>query len=206
MSADLFAAFITDGTDGSSIPPNVVGQRRPAVPGSWNNAVASSVPTAPLRSTNSLQRDSPAAPLWQKDSQGADILFDAEAADDDDFGDFEDVKVDSKVNEAPRSDIESEISKYLPPQHSIQSTTELISLEPVSCAPAAGSSILNVPRKQEILDVDFSPDLASGVMETGWDDDWGNFEQTRPEDESPARSGRMEITEQSSTITPRSCG
>lgn len=202
MSADLFAAFITDSADGSSIPSNVAGQRQTVALGSWNNTVAPSVPTAQFGSTHSLQRDSPATPLWQTDSQGADILFDAETAHDDDFGDFEDVKVDSKVNEAPRSDVESETSKYLPPRSSNQSTTELISLEPVLCAPVRGSSISNSPKKQEVLNADFPPELASGDLEAGWDDDWGNFEQTRPEDKSPARSGRLEITEQSSTITP----
>lgn len=88
MSADLFAAFLDE--DPKSKQPRDSAVQHPNAPSQEPLSFPSSDPIR--RTLPGIERPSISSPLWQQDSSGTDVLFDAGDADhDDDFGDFETV-------------------------------------------------------------------------------------------------------------------
>lgn len=200
MSADLFAAFITDGAEHPSSKSNVTEQKQSAPSDSWADAFTPTVATAVPNVTRPKEHARPAPPLWQKDRQGTDILFDAEAADDDDFGDFEDVNAVNTVNELPEASIRNEGPKVPSPQGADQHPPDLISLDSEVGDVVAGPSASDAFKSQQIPDM--STSLQHGIKdpEVGWDDDWGDFEQTSPEGGVPVQSEQKGVLHQAFNI------
>jgi len=180
MSADLFAAFVTGDGNSSSVKPNVPDQA---------HDVATQSLGAELHSTTRLSHTSIQQleeglplPLWQKDSQGADVLFDAEAAEEDDeFGDFEDVDAGDALREVPKPLMQNDISiptRQVDPTQNTH-TPDLISLEPENWGTAIDSSP-SEDHKQKELQVPLSHKHDTGEPQAAWNDDWDDFEQTPP--------------------------
>ncbi|KEF58600.1 uncharacterized protein A1O9_06526 [Exophiala aquamarina CBS 119918] len=194
MSADLFAAFVTSDGEGYSAEPNVTGQSQNVLSKSWDNELH---PTTGLDHAPVVQsKKALISPLWQKDSRGTDVLFDADAAeDDDDFGDFEDVDAADAPGQAPKPLVEGDQSNITRPINPAQNTPDLITLEPGDGAPATDPGASEV-RKQQESQISLSPTCDLPEPQAPWDGDWGDFEETSPAGKPPAHSGESRLSNQ----------
>lgn len=196
MSADLLAAFITDDTEGSSSKPNVAPQPQDVGPGSLRSEYHPA--PGPIHFPQRQLEEGHGLPLWQKDSQGTDILFDAETADDDEFGDFEDVNAGDLLNDAPKPLGLNNVSSTTRSTAPAQNAPDLISLEPdlvSTIAPSASEA-----RKKQESTLSLSPKRDLGESKAAWDDDWGDFEQTSLEDKPTAPSEKLRVSDQSTHV------
>ncbi|OAL35629.1 hypothetical protein AYO20_05010 [Fonsecaea nubica] len=169
MSADLYAAFLVEET--TSKPEQTNDKRA--------NVTNNPSPPRITESVHGIQRQNVSSPLWQRDTGGSDILFDAEQPDvGDEFGDFE-TAGDSTTDLNKTGQADSL-------RHEGVMSTKAIGPEPL---------ILDLPDTIGLLDNPSHPETKvsqtlgaqrtlSGTEPTeigkqpSWDDDWGDFEET----------------------------
>ncbi|KAK5046864.1 hypothetical protein LTR84_007218 [Exophiala bonariae] len=202
MSADLFAAFINDSNEDSSSKFNVTAQKQSVASDSWSDAFTSTVATSIHNTVERKQRDNHAPPLWQKDRRGTDILFDAEAADEDDFGDFEDVNTVNTIKKFPEVTGDNEGHRMPSLKVADQHPPDLISLEPEFTGLVTGPSTSDPFKRQEVPEISTSGQ--HGIEEPGaaWDDDWGDFEQTSPKVKPSVQIRQHGVLDKAANINP----
>jgi hypothetical protein len=194
MSADLLAAFITGDAEGSSSKPKVTVQAQDVAPGSLKGEYHPA--TGPIRFPKRQLEENHSPLLWQKDSQGTDILFDAETAEEiDEFGDFEDVDAGDLPNESTNPLGQNDVTSGTRSTNPAQNTPDLISLEPDLVSTIHPST--SKARNQQESKLSPSPKRALNESKVAWDDDWGGFKQTSLEDKPTARSGKLRVSGQS---------
>jgi len=187
MSADLYAAFVSDQKSSQAQPST--GQEREK---EWPNNVCGEAGSAGETHTSQPQRPgiNPTEPLWQAQADGGtDILFDA----DDDFGDFETGPGGEEAPIASQSDASSRQDGYWEAPSVVQ-TTSLIH-EDLLALDGSGSSSSHVtqsvqgpamaPREAAVENKSHHVD-----HDATWDDEWGAFEEVQTQTSAPTSSAR----------------
>ncbi len=178
MSADLFAAFMAEDEKPKRRHESIV-QPITATTTNFHRIQ----PSTTGRSVSKLQdqHDGPSPP-WERDNDGADVLFDADEPDfDDDFGDFETVgnsngaglAIDGNKDKLLSGNISAKVQPdVLTKSHAARDLTGSDDIT----QPAHPIKQVFQPQDEPILLTDTG--TKQRELETVGDDDWGDFEQT----------------------------
>jgi hypothetical protein len=192
MSADLFAAFMAD--EAKPERPAKVASRASAF--SSGNLVDIQ-PATPVKGTSQPARKGPEpSPLWKTGNDGHEVLFDAdENADEDEFGDFETVEpkdttrgeVEAANHAFPRED---GFKAPIPPSSILRPAQDRISADDELLYPAVDEHASL--GQQPGLPRGGNGFISGGENLVNDDEDWGDFEQTQPQE--PSNLNKLSIT------------
>ncbi|KAJ4509650.1 hypothetical protein HRR78_005658 [Exophiala dermatitidis] len=182
MSADLYAAFMAGGNDVPQTSKGSSGQSDVQTSHRTDQGAVTVQPSYNTPQREFYKQDAP--PLWQRDRNGADVLFDADQPEpDDDFGEFE--SVGDSNSGLPQVDVarQDELPPLLP---------DLLGGDDASYAPRRVANATAYPQDQTVQNQQTKKDIKG----PSWKDDWGDFEQTgvgeQPGLEQSANQGNAE--------------
>ncbi|KAG9789911.1 hypothetical protein ABEF93_005929 [Exophiala dermatitidis] len=182
MSADLYAAFMAGGNDVPQTSKGSSGQSDVQTSHRTDQGAVTVQPSYNTPRREFYKQDAP--PLWQRDRNGADVLFDADQPEpDDDFGEFE--SVGDSNSGLPQVDVarQDEPPPLLP---------DLLGGDDASYAPRRVANATAYPQDQTVQNQQTKKDSKG----PSWEDDWGDFEQTgvgeQPGLEQSANQGNAE--------------
>ncbi|EXJ95881.1 hypothetical protein A1O1_01006 [Capronia coronata CBS 617.96] len=194
MSADLYAAFGAAAPIESKTPNNISAK--------VDNKTTSSVPLAGVQTQslpslnqvwNTPHRESQEKvppPLWRRDLNGNDVLFDAEAPEADDFGEFE------TVNDGNEGEVSADTNRH---DHSQILVPDLLGDDdPVPQAPITSFKLTS----SEIGQTPLVEQRGEEAFQPSWDDDWGDFQQTGTEQAMDPEGSRSRALQDSVAVIP----
>lgn len=170
MSADLYAAFMAAGANESEAPNGFSTETDNQTTTTRLPAVELDLPASDQVWGTSHQesRKKEPATLWRRDLDGTDVLFDAEEPDeDDDFGDFETVGNANEGEPRVNTNLHGNIQPLVP---------DLLGEEDYAHQASITSS--KQPIGTETVYATQFGHQEKGKIQSSWDDDWGEFEQT----------------------------
>ncbi|KAL2438853.1 hypothetical protein ABEF95_014481 [Exophiala dermatitidis] len=164
MSADLYAAFMAGGNDVTQTSKGSGGQSDVQTSHRTDQGAVTVLSSHNTPQRESYKQDPPS--LWQRDRNGADVLFDADQPEpDDDFGEFE------SVGDANPGLVQVDVVHQDEPQPLLP---ELLGGDDASNAPKRVANATGYPQYQTVQ----NQQTKRTSKGPSWEDDWGDFEQT----------------------------